>query len=430
MVTLADALSYLALGCSTIPMKMATKRPAVRWKRFQTLRPDDKQLRKWFDHGHDYGLAVIFGDVSNGLASRDFDDLETYQRWSVEHPDLAKMLPTAETRRGRHVYCRFAADDVAAFRRLIGKPDGIGAIHCDGGELRIGVGCYSVIPPSRHPSGFVYRWLVSPFDRPIPLLTVSDSGFFGHATERTEMAEKTESTEKTEAIRVGEEAAPAPPHGFCLLCCASAPHGIETDIEPTEATNAVDLAIRSTLPTCPGERNKLVFGLARALKAIPGLIDADLDRLQPLVRQWHNLAKPNIGTPAFEETWLDFIHAWPRVKFPGKEPMAMILATAIALEPPEAVRHYESEPLKLLASLCRELQRATGDAPFFLSVRTVGKYFNVDPGTASRWLTLLRVDRVIHEVEKGTQKTGRASRFRFLGSLQPPNSKPLETNHA
>ena len=186
---------------------------------------------------------------------------------------------------------------------------------------------------------------------------------------------------------------------------------------PATAITSANLPF-STLPTCPGERNKLVFGLARALKAIPGLIDAGLEQLQPLVRQWHNLAKPNIGTPAFEETWLDFIHAWPRVKFPGKEPMAMILATAVALEPPEAVRHYESEPLKLLASLCRELQRATGDAPFFLSVRTVGKYFNVDPGTASRWLTLLRFDRVIDEVEKGTQKTGRASRYRFLGNLQ------------
>ena len=30
MVTLADALSYSALGWSVIPMKMATKRPAVR----------------------------------------------------------------------------------------------------------------------------------------------------------------------------------------------------------------------------------------------------------------------------------------------------------------------------------------------------------------------------------------------------------------
>ena len=114
-----------------------------------------------------------------------------------------------------------------------------------------------------------------------------------------------------------------------------------------------------------------MFELARALKTVPGLFDADFRQLQPFVRQWHNLAKPHIGTPAFEETWIDFIHAWPRVKFPGKEPLAMIFANAVTTDPPEAVRHYESEPLKVLASLCRELQRATGDAPL-LFVRSHG----------------------------------------------------------
>ena len=184
--------------------------------------------------------------------------------------------------------------------------------------------------------------------------------------------------------------------------------------------NAIDFAIRSTLPKRPGQRNKLVFELARSLQAVPGLSDAGFDQLQPLVKQWHNLAKPYIGTSAFEETLADFIHGWPRVKFPkGKEPMANIIAAAFAAEPPECVRHYESEPLKQLASVCRELQRATGEAPFYLATRTVGQYFRVDPHTASRWLKLLEVDRVIEVAEKGSQKTGRASRFRFRGALRP-----------
>ena len=416
MTTVADALPYLESGWSIIPMKMSKKVPAVRWKKFQKACADEKQLHKWFGGGHNFGMAVIFGEASGGLASRDFDDLSAYQSWAADHPELAKTLPTVETRRGRHVYCRLAADDVANFRRLIGKPDGTGAIVCGDGELRLGLGCYSVIPNSRHPSGFIYRWLVSPFGRSIPILTISESGFFSHATERTEI---TEITEKTEAIRG-------------IVLSVYVPELQNPDPEacrPTisiESTSAIELAIRSTLPTKLGERNKLVFGLARALKAIPGLNDAPLKQLQPLVREWHNLAKPNIGTPAFEETWIDFIHAWPRVKFPGKDPLAMIIATAITVEPPEAVRHYESEPLKLLASLCRELQRATGDAPFFLSVRTVGTYFKVDPSTASRWLNLLRVDQVIDEVEKGTQKTGRASRYRYRGTLEATTKRQVE----
>jgi hypothetical protein len=217
-----------------------------------------------------------------------------------------------------------AADDVAAFRRRIGKPDGIGAIHCDGGELRIGVGCYSVIPNSQHPSGFVYRWLLSPFDRRIPILTVSESGFFARATERTE---STETTESTEAIRGGFGGVSSLP---------SCPE-IKNSENPEPESDAIETAIRSTLPKQPGQRNKLVFELARVLKAVPGLSDASFDALLPLVRQWHNLAKPFIGTPAVEETLADFIHAWSRVKFPkGKEPMANIVASAFAADPPNA----------------------------------------------------------------------------------------------
>ena len=198
MTALNDAVRYREQGWSLIPMKMSTKTPAVRWKRYQKAMADEVRLRKWFDSDRGYGLAVIYGEISGGLASRDFDNLGSYERWATEHPDLAEKLPTVETRRGRHVYCRFATDDVSDFRRQIGKPDGWGAIGCEGGELRAGVGCYSVIPNSKHPSGFVYRWTKSPFDVPIPTLTVAESGFF--VPRATEITEETEDIEEIEAI--------------------------------------------------------------------------------------------------------------------------------------------------------------------------------------------------------------------------------------
>lgn len=444
MVTLADALSYSALGWCIIPLKTGDtnnvddqkKRPAVRWKRYQNYRPDGKRLAKWFDGKRDYGMAAIFGEISGGLASRDFDDLASYQRWAVEHPDLAKILPTVETSRGRHVYCRFARDDVAAFRRSIGKPDGIGAIHCDGGELRIGVGCYSVIPPSRHPSGFIYRWLVSPFGGPIPLLTVSESGFYLHATESTESTEAmcasmggeappTSGTKiRKKTTKVGKTKRKPKPKTKADQLPDKRPtpgrdvDATQTSCEDVTADTLIDSAIRSTLPKRPGQRNKLVFELARSLIAVPGWSDASFDQLQPLVRQWHNLARPYIRTPAFEETWADFIRAWPRVKYPkGKEPMVEIVANAFSADPPECVRHYESESLKQLASLCRELQRASVEGHFPLATRIVAKYFSVNPSTGSRWLKLLVMDGVIELVAKGTQKNARASRFRYRGAL-------------
>lgn len=412
MVTLADALRYWELGWSVIPMRMAKKRAAVRWKRFQEQRPDAKQLGEWFNGQHDYGLAVIYGTVSGGLASRDFDDLDSYERWAVEHPDLAKTLPTVETRRGRHVYCRLDSDDVAAFRRLIDKPDGTGAIHCDCGELRIGVGCYSVIPNSQHPSGFVYRWLVSPFDEAIPLLTLADSGFFPDATQRTQ------TTQRTQAIV-----------GVCGSGRAQSVAVVSSSLDSWTTEERVEAAIAATLPLEQGERNHQVFEFARRLKAIPTLVGADFDQLRPVMRDWHNRAKPRIGTQAFEETWADFIHAWPRVKHPkGTEPMAKIVVAAFASEVPECVRHYESEEMKSLASLCRELQRIAGSSPFYLGTNAIAEYFKVNRSTASRWLAVLMVDRVIELVTKGSLAKKRVSEFRYLGDWpKVVEAKPDDT---
>src|SRR5262245_36264896 len=112
------------------------KKPAKRWKQWQTTSPSEAILCRWFGPGRCTGLAAITGDASGGLVCRDFDDMPAYHRWEAEHPDLAKVLPTVETRRGRHVYCRAAPGAMKRARDEIGKPDGTGAIHLADGELR------------------------------------------------------------------------------------------------------------------------------------------------------------------------------------------------------------------------------------------------------------------------------------------------------
>src|SRR5262245_50380028 len=101
---LAEAAErYADLGIGIIPIRAGTKKPAVRWKRYQRERPGRPTLRRWFRRGDVTGIAAVLGRASRGLACRDYDREGAYQEWARRHPDLADSLPTVATARGFHV---------------------------------------------------------------------------------------------------------------------------------------------------------------------------------------------------------------------------------------------------------------------------------------------------------------------------------------
>ena len=174
-----------------------------------------------------------------------------------------------------------------------------------------------------------------------------------------------------------------------------------------------------------GRRNRQVFELARTLKAVPSLADAPVGHLEPYLRRWHTLGveKGVIGTEPFEETRIDFLTCWPKVKFPkGTEPMVLILERAKQSPPPKAAERYEQAELRLLVSVCRELQYAAGVEPFYLACRTAAELLDVrnkqggfDHVKAWRWLVLLTHDGIVEATEKGDQSKHRATRYRYTG---------------
>jgi hypothetical protein len=383
------ALDYRHRGWSVIPMLMAKKKPAIRWKPFQSFGPAETTISRWFGSESSYGIAVIFGEVSGGLVSRDFDEMAAYESWRNNHPELAASLPTVATTRGRHVYCRGRKDHVHEIRSKLGKPDGVGAITFTDGELRAGVGCYSVVPPSQHPSGATYRW-VNPPDE-FPFVNLEESGLIVIANDTEEDRGQQRTTEDMERGRKGGNKIPW--------------------------NSEIEAAILETLPTKKGTRNKAVFSLARTLKAIPSLTDAPVNVLRPYVEYWHQKALPVIGTKEFEESWIDFLQGWPKVKFSkGCEPMALALERTRTTKLPEEAGRYGPEQLRLLVSLCRELQRASGEFPFFLSCRKAESLLGVCFKTANRWLFLLVKEKVLELVSRGNMSTRKASRYRYTGS--------------
>ena len=100
------ALDYHRRGWTVIPTVGKKPPEKMPWKKYQTARPDEATLRRLFSRNGITGLAVLLGSASGGLACRDFDCTDGYERWADAHPDLATVLPIVRTARGFHVYCR------------------------------------------------------------------------------------------------------------------------------------------------------------------------------------------------------------------------------------------------------------------------------------------------------------------------------------
>jgi len=101
MTTLALARHLSAQGFCVIPLLPGGKRPARRWKRFQTERPTDAELYEWFAQ-HDYEPAIVTGAIS-GITVIDCDSVEAEAMCQARgiRSDL-----TQRTNRGVHLVYR------------------------------------------------------------------------------------------------------------------------------------------------------------------------------------------------------------------------------------------------------------------------------------------------------------------------------------
>ncbi len=393
------AVDYATRGWSVIPIG-AEKRPygGESWKARQTVRATPDEAEAWFRklRGDLRGVGVILGNVSGGLVVRDFDAPESYSAWAAAHPDLASQLPTAQTGRGFHVYFRCPGTRSRAFLD---------------GELRAEK-LYVVAPPSIHPSGSVYQWLIPLPDGDLPIIDPDAAGMIGPskgekpATERTERTETTERTEPTESQRNGET------------------EGTEAMSGSVIESQILD-AMERTVPKEHSTRNFAVFNFARALRGVPGIGPGDastLPKLKPYVRAWWERGKAHMLTKDWGVTWGDFSRAWTNVRYPeGMDVLAKALEAAEAADPPAWTADY-SPAQKLLASLCRELQRLAGDAEFFLSCGKAGECVGVDRVTAWRYLEGFIGDGVLTCKTKGTRN--RATRWRYREPGEGADSLP------
>lgn len=277
-------------------------------------------------------------------------------------------------------------------------------------EIRLGANCkgmQSLLPPSTS-DGFKRTWSVPIWEcDPAPLNNFALKLLLNAGKDTVS---EVVGEEKTRDYREDRETeAIASVSLSTLSLCNSSPNSTP------HPDSAISVAIRRTLPSTRGHRHRSLFTFARHVKAIPSLADANLDSLLPFVEQWHEAALPYIGTKDFDESWADFVNAWVNVKFPaGQEPIRMIYQQAISqCHLPRAAEKYKNLSLRRLVLLCRELQRVSGDQPFYLACRTAAELLGINHTLANKFLRLLVYEHILDVTKAGTQR--HATRYRYLG---------------
>ena len=194
MVTLPDALNYLKLGFSVVPIMPRRKTPFGKllplvngkpsWKPYQEQQATEAEIQGWFKRYRHMNMAVACGGVSNGLVVIDFDiEAErNWQKWREMTAPLSDALPVVQTGKGRHVYLYYNGEGTSTH---LAKTTSGGILI----ESR-GVGGLCMLPPSTHPNGHQYTWLVGSAEK-IPVVSHRQYlALMGAAASLNEMEER------------------------------------------------------------------------------------------------------------------------------------------------------------------------------------------------------------------------------------------------
>jgi hypothetical protein len=390
----AFAQEYYNLGLGILPCHHGTKVPAVTYRIVQERGkrlPWTKMLSRLFDSSKGHNIGVMLGKSSRGICMRDFDTLEAYEAFANANPELAASLPTSKTRRGRHVFFRC---NPAHLDSLMGRSE---IVMFDDGELkRGGIG---ILPPSLHPKGGRYEWLIPP-SVGFPLVTdLVASGLYSPQSESEAAVTRLEGV--TQEV---------------LLAC-SLPNSLTFDLKDCQD---LDEILKLTVPTKHGQRRHCIFVLVRLLKGFHKMHGGSVKDFIPIFYRWYELALPFIGTKDWKTNERDFREMWQLVRSPAGASLDAICADLTATGKDR------------LAQMFERLDAYHKGGSFPLGCRIVADKCGVSYKTAAKWLRqYLRAGVICMAKEAITHMEGKsvarrfATEYRFVGEL--PSQSELES---
>ncbi len=385
-MTLLEAILKLhaTYKWNVIPVK--AKLPIAKWKKWQCVKQSQADVRR-ANSKEVTGFAVIHGKISDNLVIRDFDDKDGYEKWKSQFKKLARSLPTAKTKRGFHVYFR----GPSLFKKMAD------------GEYRGTAKQYTLIPPSAHPEGGNYEWVIKPKAK-IP--QVDDPIKVGLLSEDNE----TISINDT----IGFTSDPTINYSSNYLLNSLRPTCSKTrkvDFTKSEWEKVLSL-VSLHCPTREGQRHRKLFDLAQGVKGISA--DLSTPALARVFKAWWTRARCVVKTKDEALSFSEFIEAYERCLYPGGTMDWRSILDRMADEPlPEEAGCYP-DTLQMVVRLCNCLQRLHGSSPFFISHVQAGQLLGVGSETIRLGFRVLERDGLVRLVTKGSNLTKKASTYLYL----------------
>jgi len=144
-----------------VPVTPNGKQPLLAWRDYQQKRASPDEVRAWYARWPDANVGVVTGQISN-LVVIDIDPAHKGEESLADLTARYGALPPTVVARsgggGRHLYFSAPADPVPVRSRVAVAP-GVD-VRAEGGMV--------VAPPSNHPSGGQYRWIIDPGVAAIP----------------------------------------------------------------------------------------------------------------------------------------------------------------------------------------------------------------------------------------------------------------------
>jgi hypothetical protein len=164
----------------------------------------------------------------------------------------------------------------------------------------------------------------------------------------------------------------------------------------------------------PHTSNKQLHKLAREIRGVEkkGGKEFTVRQYKTIFDKWESASRPFLQPG--HEYFPEFLAKLSCVTIPKGETLQAAFERAKKREPPSEILIVRNPGVRLLASLCRELQEMAGDQPFMLHQLSAANLFgHRDHRNISNWLKVCKTIGLLKIAEPWQE--GKATRYYFIG---------------